>query len=156
MLTYVITYGFQSESVLHICLNVKEPLTYNRHNIWSLSDSNGFRTNNHFENEHSTIEPNWPNGWVFVCKLSGCGFKSRCCLLGPMFLEWYILKTSGRRLKEVLKTSWRHLENVLKTSWRCLEDLLTRWVCPLRYVFKTPWRRLTDILSSSWRWFNMF
>ena len=37
-----------------------------------------------FVNEHSMILPNWPvwlNGWVFLYKLSGCGFESRCCLL---------------------------------------------------------------------------
>ena len=22
----------------------------------------------------------WPNGWMFVYKLSGCGFESRCCV----------------------------------------------------------------------------
>ena len=28
-----------------------------------------------------TIWPVWLNGWVFVYKLSGCGFKSCCCHL---------------------------------------------------------------------------
>ena len=32
--------------------------------------------------QHSSIIWSvWPNVWVFVCELSGCGFKSRCCYL---------------------------------------------------------------------------
>ena len=31
--------------------------------------------------DSSIIWPAWLNGWVFVCKLSGCGFKLRCCHL---------------------------------------------------------------------------
>ena len=44
---YHVTYVFQSESTLYICLNIKEPLARNRCNIWSLSDSNRTPTNNH-------------------------------------------------------------------------------------------------------------
>ena len=33
-------YGFQSESTLHGCLNVKELLAWNRPKIWSISDCN--------------------------------------------------------------------------------------------------------------------
>ena len=44
---YHITYAFQSESVFCVCLNVKELLTRNRCEIWSLSDCNGNRTHNH-------------------------------------------------------------------------------------------------------------
>ena len=42
-----VTYAFQNESTLYICLNVKELLTRKCRNIWSLSDCNGIRTNNH-------------------------------------------------------------------------------------------------------------
>ena len=38
---------FQSESALYSCLNVKELLSRNRHEIWSSSDCNGTRTHNH-------------------------------------------------------------------------------------------------------------
>ena len=44
---YHVTYMFQSESTLYSCLNVKELLSRNRCDIWSLSDSNGARTHNH-------------------------------------------------------------------------------------------------------------
>ena len=44
-----------------------------------LSDSNEIRTHKHqFINKHSAI---LLNGWVFIYKLSGCGFKSHCCHL---------------------------------------------------------------------------
>ena len=42
-----VTYAFQSESILHSCLNVKELLARNRREIWSLSDYNWTRTHNH-------------------------------------------------------------------------------------------------------------
>ena len=45
--SYHVTYVFQSESTLYSCLNVKELLDQDRCNIWSSSDCNGTRTNNH-------------------------------------------------------------------------------------------------------------
>ena len=42
--SYHVTYAFQSESTLYSCLNVKELLARNRHEIWNLSDCNGIRT----------------------------------------------------------------------------------------------------------------
>ena len=42
-----VTYAFQSETTLYICLKVKELLARNRRNSWSLSDCNGTRTHNH-------------------------------------------------------------------------------------------------------------
>ena len=44
---YHVTYEFQSESKLYICLNVKELLAWNRRDIWSWSDCNWTRTHNH-------------------------------------------------------------------------------------------------------------
>ena len=44
---YHVTYVFQSESTLYICLNVKETLARNRRRIWNLSDCNGTRTHNY-------------------------------------------------------------------------------------------------------------
>ena len=42
-----VTYAFQSESTLYSCLNVKELLTRSRGEIWSLSDCNWTRAQNH-------------------------------------------------------------------------------------------------------------
>ena len=44
---YHVTCAFQSESSLYTCLNVRERLARNRHEIWSLSDCNWTRTHNH-------------------------------------------------------------------------------------------------------------
>ena len=44
---YRVTYAFQSDSTLYICLNVKELLAGNRRDIWSSSNCNGTRTYNH-------------------------------------------------------------------------------------------------------------
>ena len=44
---YHVTYAFQSESTLYICLNVKKLLARNKRNIWSLSDWNRTWTHNH-------------------------------------------------------------------------------------------------------------
>ena len=41
-----VTYAFQRESTLYSSLNVKELLVGNRHDISSLSGSNGIRTHN--------------------------------------------------------------------------------------------------------------
>ena len=45
--SYNVTYAFQSESTLYICLNVKELLAQNKRDIGTLSDCNGTRTRNH-------------------------------------------------------------------------------------------------------------
>ena len=45
--SYHVTYTFQSEFTLYGRLNVKELLTRNRREIWSLSDCNWTRTHNH-------------------------------------------------------------------------------------------------------------
>ena len=37
-------------------------------------------------NKHSTI---WPNGWVFIYKLSGSGLKSSCSHLNFRFRAWF-------------------------------------------------------------------
>ena len=42
-----VTYAFQRESTHYICLNANELLARSRHQIWSLSDCNWTRTQNH-------------------------------------------------------------------------------------------------------------
>ena len=44
---YHVTYEFESESTLYSCLNVKELLARSRRHIWTLSDCNETRTQNH-------------------------------------------------------------------------------------------------------------
>ena len=77
--SYHVTYAFQSEFTLHSCLNVKELLTWNRRNIWNLSDCNGTRMQ--YSQHNSIIWLVWLNGWVLVYELSRCKFESGCCHL---------------------------------------------------------------------------
>ena len=69
------TYAFQSEYTLCSSLNVKERLSRNRCDIWSLSE---YRTDKYSQRK-SIIWPVWQNGWVFVYELNDCGFEYRCC-----------------------------------------------------------------------------
>ena len=68
-----ITYVFQSESTLHICLNVKGLLARNRHEIWSLSDCSWAWTHNYLVrkwtlNHLAKLALNdWAVLWVLVC-----------------------------------------------------------------------------------------
>ena len=116
-----VMYGFQSESTLYSCLNVKELLAQSRHKIWSLSDCSWTRTKNHlvckrtlktfghstvYELEHTVSrtygqmhltdkysEHSSIIGWVFVYELSGSGFKSTCShlYLSPLFASPILL-----------------------------------------------------------------
>ena len=89
---YHVRYAFQSESIFYnSCLTIKELLAWNRHNIWSLSDSNWSV---------------WLNGWAFVCELSGCGFESCCShlctsLLLLKLLNFIWARSSSLPFKEV-------------------------------------------------------
>ena len=91
----------------------------------------------------------WPNGWVFVYELSGCGFESRCSDLNFRFcasLEqgvpwcssnytvWVHSETStwhGNKIQsnalyiEVLTTQFNHLASL--TKWLSFR-LQTKWL----------------------------
>ena len=71
---------------IHNCLNVKELLAWSRCEIWSLSDGNWTRTQNHLALKWTLNHlTELANVWVFVQELNGSGFKSKCshlsCLL---------------------------------------------------------------------------
>ena len=67
---YHVMYAFQSEYALCSSTNVKERLPWIRCDIWSLSK---YRTENYSQRK-SIIRSFWQKGWVFVYKLSDCGF----------------------------------------------------------------------------------
>ena len=79
------TYGFPSESTVYSFLNVKELLAQNRCNIWSLSDSNGFKqqplSSQTKTQPFSQIGLYTLNGWEFVYELSSCRLEYRFCHL---------------------------------------------------------------------------
>ena len=102
--SYHVTYAFQSESTLYSCLNVKELLARNRREIWSLSDCNWTRTHNHLV--HKRTLNHLASGWVFVYKLSGCGFESICSHLLHSLQSRLItpFPTTNKRTKHGRKT----------------------------------------------------
>ena len=80
-----VTYAFQREYTLYICLNAKELLSRSRRKIWSLCDCNWFQPQNYLVRKWTlTIWPNWPNDWgvfwVLICTVQltvcscSCGF----------------------------------------------------------------------------------
>ena len=67
-----VTYAFQSESTLYICLNVKELLVRSSSEIWSLSDCNWARTQNPLVrnrtlNHLPKLTSDWDVFWVLIC-----------------------------------------------------------------------------------------
>ena len=98
-----------------VCLNVKELLARSRRHIRSLSDSNGIRTSNHLVCKWTLTDlaklVSLLNGWVFVYKVSGCGFES-CWYRKSLCNETCVViidsaSSSFRlKLKEMLHITW--------------------------------------------------
>ena len=53
----------------------------------NLSDTNRIRTHNYLVCKR-ILWPAWLKGWVFVHKVSGCGFVSLCCPLNFSYRAW--------------------------------------------------------------------
>ena len=66
-------YAFQSKSTLYSCLNVKELLARNRHDIWSLSDSNRIWTHKHLVRKWTL------NHWAVLWVLIICAMQLTVC-----------------------------------------------------------------------------
>ena len=79
--SYHVTYAFQSEYMLYICLNVKELLAGNKRDIWSLGDCNGTRVHNHLVLKRTL------NHLAKLTEPTGCGFESRSSHLKVCYLE---------------------------------------------------------------------
>ena len=92
--------------------SIKELLTRNRHDIWSLSDSNGIRTHNLFE--VNMIWPVWLNGWVFVYELNICGFEFRCCHLNCSFV--FQESQIKNKADEITQLCWKLYSERCQTS----------------------------------------
>ena len=84
----VCEYAFPIESALCSCLNVKEPLAQSRREIWSLSENNWIRTDNHLVHKqtlsHFAKLPTY--------ELSCCGFESSGNLSLSMFISFMLIK----------------------------------------------------------------
>ena len=96
--SYHVTYAIQSEATLYSCLNphsivatlyscqvTKEcGFTLKRVRDMIRTCSQMHYTDKYSQHS-SIIWPVWLNGWVFVYKLNGCGFRSRCSHLNFTF-----------------------------------------------------------------------
>ena len=113
--SYHVTYAFQSESILYVCLNVKELLARNSRNIRSLSDCNEIRTQNHLVHRqtrnNSAKLTKWFS-WVVSTYLYG-GFDCMFLLRHVRISEWldtlYLPECQGT---PCLKQAW-----YLKLKW---------------------------------------
>ena len=90
-------------------------------------------TTAYFVNEHSTSWPDWPvwlNSWVFIYKLSSCGFVSLCShLVQPIVIFFF----------RYLSLSLLHEKNIKKILNSCFISLIDvsdkRNVLPNTYCF---------------------
>ena len=117
-----VTYGFQSESTLYSCLNVKELLAQNRRKIWSLSDCNWTqtlnhlvckRTLNHLAKQTSLVK------WLSVCLRTKCLWVwvqvySQKTGFWPLFIGYIFRKTAGGSL--TLKFKWPNFTSYFSIS----------------------------------------
>ena len=126
-----------SESTLYSCLNVKELLAQNRHGIWSLSECNRNQIHNHLVCKRTLnhlAKLVWLNGWVFVYKLSGCGFKSYCSNLN--FLNIYqsskfqVFRETNGPFPYSFVVSNLHLEtngSWFESNWQLYVEVISLW-----------------------------
>ena len=90
-----LTYTFQRLFTLSTCLNVQKIFAQSRWEIWSLSDCNWARTQNHLVRKRNTPPFSqtgpfeWP-GSVFVSELSGSRFQSSCSFFVFIFSCSYL------------------------------------------------------------------
>ena len=131
-----VTHAFQSESTLDSYLNVKELLARSRSEIWSLSDCSWTRTQNQLVRKRK--RPVWPNGWVFVYKLSGSEFEFSCSHSNfrfPACFEQVVPSHSGNyRVSIHSETHTWHDKNI-KSNAACRSNL-AKW---LSVRLRTKW-----------------
>ena len=105
-----------------------------------------------YSQHSSIIWPAWPNGWVFVYKLSGYGFESSCSYLNFRFwacfeqrVPWHSINyrvwihsetcmwhdkniQSNASNRSVLTTELNHLVSLAKWLGVCLAKRLAKWL----------------------------
>ena len=91
-----VTYPFQSESTLYICLTVKKSLARSRREIWSLSDCNWTRIQNHLlckrTLNHLVKLAKWLSCAMntYLYGTFDCMFLSNQCLIVKELLGWVV------------------------------------------------------------------
>ena len=147
--SYHVTYAFQSESTFNSCLIVKEPLERSRREIWSLSDYNWTRTDNHFGYEFQYVtlclilqfqkREKHPNTYGKVLLLIKFRLKPatllRVALLHGCFSRLLSCTNSTIPCKISHIDLRRHISDPVKHLWR----LPTKWPNTLKqFVGKLP------------------
>ena len=105
---YHVTYAFQSESTLYLCLNVKEILAPSRRDIWRLSDCKSTRTHNHFLCKWTL---NHLAKVTILVDLS-CDYLSLCCI----WLYILVMLRTSFRVNSISIFAWISKKPQLKTS----------------------------------------
>ena len=129
-----VTYAFQSESPLYICLNVNELLVRNRSNVWSLSDCNGNRTHNHLVRQWTLNHLAKLSKWL-SCVVStylygafDCVFLSCHIRVSKWIHTLYLLECQGTPYSKqgpYLKLKWG--------QWDLNPEPLTLWMNTLPF-----------------------
>ena len=117
------SYVFHSESTLYSCLNVKELLAQNTHNIWSLSDCNRIGTHNHLAHKqtfnHLAKLVKWLSSVVSTYLFGAFDLNFRYCTCFKQVVVWHLGKDSD---KHYTHTKLGHLtrgsfERKVSNSW---------------------------------------
>ena len=91
-------YVFQNEITLYSCLNVKELLARSRHKIWSLSDCNWTRTQNHLVRK-------WTLNHLAKLTISLAKWLSVC-----LQTKWFWVRVQLQLLKTIMQPFLHYLK----------------------------------------------
>ena len=122
-----VPYAFQSESTLYGCLNVKELLAWNRHKVWTLSDCNWTRTQNHLARKRTLNHlANMVSAvfWGLTCtvRLNVCfchvtySFQSESTLYSCLNVK-ELLAQSMPKVWRFSDCNWTGTQNYLVHKW---------------------------------------
>ena len=114
-----VTYAFQGESTLYSCLNVKDRLAWNRHEIWSLSDCNWTWNHNHLVHKQTLNCSHW-NFRFRACVEQGVPWHSgnyRVWIHSEM-RKWHDKNIQSNALyRKVFTTQLNNLKPVWLNGW---------------------------------------
>ena len=122
-----------------------------------------------YSQHSSIIWPVWLKGWLFVDKLSGCGFESRCCHLNFRYsacfkqgVPWHSRKLESEiHSDETLKSHDDNILNMMTAVLESLEFLKNFWdflKCQERSFnfslnsFNVPWILLLNVVLNILCW----
>ena len=135
-----VTYAFQRESALYSCVNVKELLARRRCQIWSLSDFNWTRTQNHLAYKrtlnHMAKLTEWLSlFWVHICRvnLTVCFCHVRYAFPSESTVS------SCLNVKELVAARRRQIWNLSECNWTQTQNHLVRQQTLKLFARLTKW-----------------